>query len=404
MPTLLHNLGRSTVLIVAIAGVSTRPAFGQAQNAAEPLLPNVWEVAFSPDGTALAAAVGAPRATGHVMVWNTGDWSPRFHHGDAVSCTGVYFSSDSRLLACTNGGPDAFILDAATGRELRRWRADESKVHAICYLPGQSVIATGGVDKTIHLWDASGEKLRDLAGHTSTIYDLDASADGRILSCCGDNTARLWEAKTGLLLHTFKYGTLTRRGSFSSDGKFVCVAGYNSRPKVYDSRTYELLLDAEGGTEAALFTADTRFLITSGLDGVARIFNCDLAPPNQQVSARIASLVRDFDDDRYEVRQAATDEIKQIGLAAMTALDDAQKSLSVEVRLRARFAKRDLIKAKPTAHLPGHLADVVTISTSPDGRWVATGSKDGALKVWSTAGWSLARDFVVPKVEPVGTR
>lgn len=403
MRAMMQVVVRRAWLTAALVAAFVSATCGQENKGAERVQSNVWEVAFSPDGSALAAAIGAPKASGHVMVWNTKDWSLRFHHRDGISCAGVCYSNDNRFLVCTNGGPDAFVLDAATGKELRRWRVDETRVYAACWLPGQQVIATGGADKSIHLWDTeSGAKLRDLEGHTGTVYDLEAFEDGRILSCSSDRTARVWNATSGEMLHTFKYGTLARRGVFSSDGKYLCVVGWGNRSRIYDSRSYELLMECEGGLEAAQFTPDVRYLISSGVEGAARVFDCRLGSPDEQVMARVASLIRDFDDDRYEVRQAATKEIKEIGAVALTALEEAQKSSSLEVQLRARMARRDLMQAKLIAELPGHKADVVTISVSPDNRWVATGSKEGSLKVWSTADWSLVRNLNVPQVDPVG--
>ena len=42
-------------------------------------------------------------------------------------------------------------------------------------------------------------------GHSDSIYHLDLTFDGNILSCSLDNTVKIWEIETGGLLKTFKF-------------------------------------------------------------------------------------------------------------------------------------------------------------------------------------------------------
>jgi WD40 repeat protein len=50
------------------------------------------------------------------------------------------------------------------------------------------------------VWRAA--QLSLLRGHTGRIYKLSLSADGsRLLSASADGTARIWDAKSGTLIH-----------------------------------------------------------------------------------------------------------------------------------------------------------------------------------------------------------
>ena len=59
---------------------------------------------------------------------------------------------------------------------------------------------------TIKLWDAAtGEELRILTGHRSSVSSVSFNPDGtRIVSGSEDNTIKVWDADTGEELRTLK--------------------------------------------------------------------------------------------------------------------------------------------------------------------------------------------------------
>jgi WD40 repeat protein len=45
----------------------------------------------------------------------------------------------------------------------------------------------------------------------------------------------------------------------------------------------------------------------------------------------------------------------------------------------------DVLTGEPTCTLQGHTTNVYTVAYSPDGRYLASGSGDSAVKIWDTA-------------------
>jgi WD40 repeat protein len=68
-------------------------------------------------------------------------------------------------------------------------------VFSVAYAPSGGLIASGGVDGTIKLWDeATGQERGTLRGHSVQVSALTFSPDGQALASVDAGSAiRLWE-------------------------------------------------------------------------------------------------------------------------------------------------------------------------------------------------------------------
>jgi len=127
------------------------------------------------------------------------------------------------------------------------------------------------------------------------------------------------------------------------------------------------------------FSPDGSILASGSADHTIKLWQLrtDTDPKESQRRRR---LFTDLDDDRFWVRERASDELATLGRTIEPELRQAlSRAASLEVRARLR---RLLVALRPPTE-EQHQAEVRCLAFSPDGRLVASGSKDQSIKLWS---------------------
>jgi WD40 repeat protein len=128
-------------------------------------------------------------------------------HEDRVRAVTAFTSADGHVLLATGGNDKTIrIWDPVTGQETRApLRGHEDRVRAVVTLSvdGRILLASGSRDGTVRFWDpgTGRQALEPLTGHTNRLRAIAPfnSADGRTLLAIGstDGTLRILDPLTG---------------------------------------------------------------------------------------------------------------------------------------------------------------------------------------------------------------
>ena len=303
----------------------------------------------------------------------------------------AYGPRGHRLLLGSWDGTAQIVDLASAGKPLEITHG--GFIHAVAFAHGGELVASGGNDRVIRLWNASsGESLRVLAGHEDAVLSVAFSPDDRwLLSSSYDGTARLWDVASGSTLAVLQgHSWWVWQAAFSADASRIVTAGQDGRAIVWS------VVDDGSGVACNVITE------FSGHN--APVHTASFAPTADEV-------VSGGEDGRVLIWKPA--EVQPVDLAARIAglpeepspcrtLGDhdaavSSASYSRDGRLIATAGNDNVIKiwdapsGKLIKTLRGHGGRVRSCEFSPDGRFLLSGSHDGQAKVWSLDGYREIR-------------
>ncbi len=260
-----HRLGAVTRGAVRFWDLATRAELAPLKLP----IPDVRVVAFSPDGTRLAAGGDDSRV---VIVDVASGGLIAEIRGFAGRIQSVAFSPDGRQVLTAGKDPTLRLWDAATGDLVRTFVGHGLEVLSAIFHPDGTRIASGGHDRSIRIWDvATGDELVRLPGHSWYVFSLAFSPDGETLvSGSGDSTVRLWDTfPVARRLRRAVPGRVATRGSVDESPPPGSLARHSSDPRSPSGSTAETPLRPARSGRSQSFTRQPGFHLVDVDDVVA---------------------------------------------------------------------------------------------------------------------------------------
>jgi WD40 repeat protein len=192
-------------------------------------------IALAPDGRTVAIA----GRHGVARIYALDGSLRRVLHGGRASLTRIAFSHSGLLLAAGSNDRTAKLWDLRTGA-LKVLRGHKASVLSARFSPNDRLLVTASLDHYARIWDvATGAPVRVLRGHFAVVSDADWSSDGRWVVTAGPGTAGLWNARTGELVFPYFLRGHIRKltsASFAGTTDTIVTSGVDGTVRTYDCR------------------------------------------------------------------------------------------------------------------------------------------------------------------------
>jgi WD40 repeat protein len=310
-----------------------------------------------------------------LLTSQSGDLPARIINKHNAPVKAIAYSADGQILA--SGGEDRMIYlwDVKTG-ELKGNIENYFVIRALQFTPGNLILTACGTD--IKLMDQQGKLVRTFKGYTTDIWSLDYNPlFNRLIAGSYAKTIRVWNFETGALQFTLSgheksclsvgidpAGTRAASGSLDKSVRLWDL-GKGTALKKLDIHSENIF--------AVNFHPSGKFLVSASADKTIRLWSVD--------SGKVIRTYAGHTGTIFDVR-FSTDGNHLISCAA-------DKTIILW----------ETATGKILHTFTGHEASVNSVRFSPDGQSFASASDDHTVRIWRLEKKYFVDPYFIKEIE-----
>uniref|UniRef100_A0A8C4KMN0 Autophagy related 16 like 1 n=1 Tax=Dromaius novaehollandiae TaxID=8790 RepID=A0A8C4KMN0_DRONO len=245
--------------------------------------------------------------------------------------------------------------------------AHDGEVNAVQFSPGSRLLATGGMDRRVKLWEVFGDRCEpkgSLSGSNAGITSIEFdSAGSYLLAASNDFASRIWTVDDNRLRHTLTgHSGKVLSAKFLLDNARIVSGSHDRTLKLWDLRSKVCIKTVFAGSSCNDIVCTEQCVMSGHFDKKIRFWDIrtESIVKELELFGRITAL--DLNSERTELLTCSRDDLLKI----------------IDLRVSA-----------------------VKQTFSPDGNYVAAGSADGALYVWNVLTGKLERTLAKHHSSPI---
>lgn len=257
-------------------------------------------------------------------------------------------------------------------KEQNRWQGHTDAIQTVSFSPDGEILATGGYDNIVKLWNQDGSFLQELLGHQNAVMSVSFNKNSNLLATASlDQTVRLWEKKGEKweeTLSPLKNNTSIFSVSINSTDDLIATGSEDGTVKLWKpDETKEPIQILRGHTNSVYsvrFSPDGQTLATASVDKTIILWK---RTPKEWVNRK---TLTNHQDKVYSVTFSPNG--KMLASSDRTGTIKLWKSDGTFIR-----------------DCMGHIGEVFAVSFSPDSQTLVSGGRDNTIKVWNLQGQIL---------------
>jgi WD40 repeat protein len=279
-------------------------------------------------------------------------------------------------------------------------------VLAVAFSPDGAMLATGGTDGKIRLWEVGTRKqVLEIAGHTDWVRSIAFSPDGKRLASCGDDfMVRVWSLNSGKCLRTIdQHVNRVWSVAFSPDGKRLASSSEDRTVRVWDVKSKQCIRQLQEDSApvwSIAFSPQGNRIAGGGDDKIVRVWNIDTGEcmhKLKQHDGMVAAVA--FSADGAWLASAGDDRIVRVwnletGECAHRFEGHSSRVFSIAFApaggaIASAGDDQSLrvwnLGSGDSMILYGHTSTIWSVAFSPDGTRLASGADDQTVRIWEVS-------------------